>query len=433
MISNLKKFFLFFGLLSGLSVYAQDCNLLLQTAREYKASGDYKEAVNYYKKVWHGCGDYDGNVAKEMKECQSKIPVKTKSSHDYIPAVLSHGWQLNDTHAMFEADGGMDSHIELVCDVKWTVSGKYDWVSARRAGDNIVIECYPNTDARERSGVFYVMAFANDGTYTAEIKVHQEAGDGSYDYAPRTKDVVSVINFERGSSKPVFDNVRNFIKELGDNGSRGLLIEAVWCRNQYGIALVEERIRNIMDYFIASGINEDRITRKIILVDDETSATVCDRAYAKIEQRASDGQTWNEESEEMPGKKKMLPKDKVALRELVDVVSRTKILFDKGKDIPKIHDENDNLNKTVEIMKANPTFGLQIEGYVADDEGSEMEQRDLAQRRAYMVSKIFIEKGVPENQISTVTYTINDPRNSQNIPDVSKDEHRAAIFRILVN
>ncbi|MBO7629928.1 MAG: OmpA family protein, partial [Bacteroidales bacterium] len=81
----------------------------------------------------------------------------------------------------------------------------------------------------------------------------------------------------------------------------------------------------------------------------------------------------------------------------------------------------------------NPTFGLQIEGYVADDEGSEMEQRDLAQRRAYMVSKIFIEKGVPENQISTVTYTINDPRNSQNIPDVSKDEHRAAIFRILVN
>ena len=135
----------------------------------------------------------------------------------------------------------------------------------------------------------------------------------------------------------------------------------------------------------------------------------------------------------MPKKKKLSPRDKLVLPELVDSISKTKITFDKYSDIPKIHDESDNLNKTVEIMKANPNFGLQIEGYVADDEGSEMDQRDLAQRRIYMVRRIFIEKGVPENQISSVTYTSSDPQNNQNIPDVSKDEHRAVIFRILVN
>lgn len=139
-----------------------------------------------------------------------------------------------------------------------------------------------------------------------------------------------------------------------------------------------------------------------------------------------------DEDEATPGKKNLTPKDKAALKELADILSKTKILFDLDKDIPKISDYNDNINRTVEIMKANPTFGLQIEGYTCDL-GSEQHNRDLAQRRAEKVRQMFIDKGVPANQISTVTYTVNDPQNKQNIPDARREEHRAAIFRILVN
>ncbi|MCQ2271999.1 MAG: OmpA family protein [Bacteroidales bacterium] len=140
----------------------------------------------------------------------------------------------------------------------------------------------------------------------------------------------------------------------------------------------------------------------------------------------------DDEEDDTPGTKKLTPKDKAALKELADVLSKTKILFDLDKDIPKIADYNDNINRTVEIMKANPSFGLQIEGYTCDL-GSEQHNRDLAQRRAEKVRQMFIDKGVPANQISTVTYTVNDPQNKQNIPDARREEHRAAIFRILVN
>ena len=139
----------------------------------------------------------------------------------------------------------------------------------------------------------------------------------------------------------------------------------------------------------------------------------------------------DDEGDDTPGKKKLTPKDKEALKELADVLSRTKILFDLDKDIPHYADYNDNINRTVEIMKANPSFGLQIEGYTCRL-GSEEHNRDLAQRRAEAVKKMFISKGVPESQISTVSYTVNDPQNKQNIPDTRLEEHRAAIFRILV-
>ena len=44
---------------------------------------------------------------------------------------------------------------------------------------------------------------------------------------------------------------------------------------------------------------------------------------------------------------------------------------------------------------------------------------------------MFINKGVAQGQIETATYTVNDPQNKQNIQDPSREEHRAAIFRIV--
>ncbi|MBO4719294.1 MAG: OmpA family protein, partial [Prevotella sp.] len=77
----------------------------------------------------------------------------------------------------------------------------------------------------------------------------------------------------------------------------------------------------------------------------------------------------------------LTPDDKAAINELSDVLSKTKILFDLDKDIPKISDYNDNINRTVAILKANPQLKLIVEGYTCDL-GSEEHNRDLAQRRA---------------------------------------------------
>ena len=126
----------------------------------------------------------------------------------------------------------------------------------------------------------------------------------------------------------------------------------------------------------------------------------------------------------------LTPDDKAAINELSDVLSKTKILFDLDKDIPKIKDYNDNINRTVEILKANPQLKLIVEGYTCDL-GSEQHNRDLAQRRANNVRKLFIQKGVNPDQIETASYTVNDPQNRQNITDPRREEHRAAIFRIV--
>jgi len=122
--------------------------------------------------------------------------------------------------------------------------------------------------------------------------------------------------------------------------------------------------------------------------------------------------------------------DKADVEALTKALANTKILFDLDKDIPKIADNNDNINKTVAILKRNSTLKLQVEGYTCDL-GSEEHNRDLAQRRANKVRDLFIQKGVNPDQIETITYTVNDPQNKQNIQDPKREEHRAAIFRIV--
>ena len=46
---------------------------------------------------------------------------------------------------------------------------------------------------------------------------------------------------------------------------------------------------------------------------------------------------------------------------------------------------------------------------------------------------MFINQGVSPEQISIASYTYNDPQNKINIPDAQREEHRAAIFRIIKN
>ncbi len=126
----------------------------------------------------------------------------------------------------------------------------------------------------------------------------------------------------------------------------------------------------------------------------------------------------------------LTPEDKKDIQDISEALSKTKILFDLDKDIPKINDYNDNINKTVAILKKNSSLKLIVEGYTCDL-GTEQHNRDLAQRRANKVRELFIQKGVSPDQIETASYTVNDPQNRQNITDPSREEHRAAIFRIV--
>ncbi len=111
-----------------------------------------------------------------------------------------------------------------------------------------------------------------------------------------------------------------------------------------------------------------------------------------------------------------------------DVVSKTKISFAKNKDVPKIKDEDGNIDKTVAILKKNPGLKLIVEAYSCG-RGSEQHNRDLAQRRANNVRNIFIEKGLNPDQIETASYTENDPQNSQE--DKIPKECNCAVFKIV--
>ena len=127
---------------------------------------------------------------------------------------------------------------------------------------------------------------------------------------------------------------------------------------------------------------------------------------------------------------KLSRKDKGTIKDLAQSLSKVKILFDLDKDVPKINESGEHIDKCVDILKSDNNLKVIIEGYTCSL-GSEEHNRDLAKRRAESIKRMFVEKGVNPNQIETVSYTANDKENAQNITDPSKEEHRAAIFRIV--
>ena len=118
--------------------------------------------------------------------------------------------------------------------------------------------------------------------------------------------------------------------------------------------------------------------------------------------------------------------EKRNLSEISGKVSKTTITFRYLDDEPIIVDSNDNIIKSVQILKQNPKLKLVVEGY-ANDYTSAQDNSDLAQRRANKVREIFIQKGVFQDQIEVVAYSVSAPHAS---PD--SDEHRLAAFKIVV-
>lgn len=272
-----KIFFLFVVLMSNVILFAQDCDLRLQTARSYKSQGEYKQAVSWYKKVLNDCGDYDGRVKAELQECQRKIKAE-RSASDYVP-VEQPGLRLNDTQIFFEAEGGNDAHIYVTCEGQWVVNvtkGK-EWLDVGKNGNLLVVDCLPNTKSEPRDGVLYIIA--GEGTIVAKVAVRQEEGDGSSNPTTDANSLTSVkASFEAGKDTPVYENVMNLIAVLANNNNLGLKIDVPWCRSKYDIELIEKRIQNITNYFMSMGLNKDRISQNISMNGDKD----CDEAYLRI-------------------------------------------------------------------------------------------------------------------------------------------------------
>ncbi|MBO4654069.1 MAG: OmpA family protein [Bacteroidales bacterium] len=129
---------------------------------------------------------------------------------------------------------------------------------------------------------------------------------------------------------------------------------------------------------------------------------------------------------------KLTKKDKEKVQALAEDLEKIKILFDLDKDVPKINESGDFIDKAAKKLKADKNLVLVIEGYTCKL-GPEEHNRDLAQRRAESIKRLFVEeKGVSPDQLELHTYTTSDPENNNNITDPSLEEHRAAIIRIKV-
>ena len=124
------------------------------------------------------------------------------------------------------------------------------------------------------------------------------------------------------------------------------------------------------------------------------------------------------------------PDKKKALLDLAQSLSNIKILFDLDKDIPKLDDnKKDHIQRAAELLRTNPDLKVIVTGYTSP-EGSKPHNQDLGMRRAKAVRQQFINRGVPEDQISVKNYTADEPEHKLAIPETDYKEQRAVIFKI---
>jgi outer membrane protein OmpA-like peptidoglycan-associated protein len=124
------------------------------------------------------------------------------------------------------------------------------------------------------------------------------------------------------------------------------------------------------------------------------------------------------------------PVKKKALLDLAQSLSNIKILFDVDKDIPKLNDRNrDDIKRASDVLKQNPDLKVIVSGYTSP-EGGLAHNKDLGNRRAQAVRKVFVDHGVPGDQITTQNFTAEDPQHKIDIPEKEWPEQRAVIFKI---
>jgi outer membrane protein OmpA-like peptidoglycan-associated protein len=124
------------------------------------------------------------------------------------------------------------------------------------------------------------------------------------------------------------------------------------------------------------------------------------------------------------------PNKKKALLDLAQALSNIKILFDLDKDIPKVDKIHIyHIDRAVEVLKENDDLKVVITGYTSP-EGTKDHNQDLGHRRALAVRQIFINKGIPVDQIAIQNYIAEDAQHKIDIPEKDCKEQRAVIFKI---
>ena len=214
----------------------------------------------------------------------------TQNPEGNVPANQQDLGFISDTHVLFDATGGTDSHIQVTCKDGWFSVNDNDWLEVSENGDYLVVHCRPNPNPRARSGQISIIGAK--GTRTGNITVQQQAlGSSPSKFNVQTNTTTPTVekqplpvkaSFEAGMAAPTFENVWNILRLLESNDNLKLQIEMPWCRNEYSINLMEKRIQNLTDYFIASGIDKNRISQHIILIDADKGDTDCDCAHLKI-------------------------------------------------------------------------------------------------------------------------------------------------------
>ena len=415
------------------------CDDLLQSARTYKDRGEYGMAVKYYNQLEEQCSKYFTETVKgERNYCKKKMSQPKPSAKRPVLDDQQSSVIVSYDDSLFEANGGYRD-IQITCGDDFFYLIKNDWLElVSQTGNMLVVRCLPNNSPTERQCDIDIACQGRDGSSSVTITFRQKAKSYSSNNNPEVADTPSrqrqaKVSFDAGSAKPNFENSWKMIGGLEEDKNLVLKIEIPWCRNQYSIKLIEKRIQNIIDYFVASGIDVERISSSIILVDVEEDyhfITNCQDSEKDIDPRISDHITLINVEEGYNACDsawlKTMEKPKYGIAELSDALSKTKILFDFGEDIPKISDYYANICKTVKILNVNSKLKLVVEGYISSDE-----DRNLAQRRANRVRDMLIQLGVNSDQIETAAYMVGDPENRLNTTDPSLKEHRAAIFRIV--
>ena len=218
---------------------------------------------------------------------QDNPPLKD-SPEGYVPVQPVLGF-ISDSHVLFDATGGTDSHIQVTCKGDWFATASDDWFTVSEKGNYMEVRCLPNSNPKAREG--HITIIAEGGTSTGNVLVQQKAEGSSSKYSIQTNSTVLTaenqsfpvkVSFEAGKAAPSFEKVWSILKFLEDNNNFGLQIEIPWCKNDYGIDLIEQRIQNVTDYFIASGIDKTRITPQITVIGEDEGSTECDRVHLKI-------------------------------------------------------------------------------------------------------------------------------------------------------
>lgn len=285
------------------SVYAQDCSDRIQSAGKlydkYKSTKNTKYLEEARKLLTNivntssnpeKCRTAASNMLKSFQQPSASGGGRTGGSSGAVVYNNNQGYDfIIGTEVVFDAEGGHCSDVQITCR-DWMTSVPVkdtSWLSVSEGTNYLVIRCAPNPTKEER--VCNVGIICENGTRMGNVKVKQlPIGHSSKLASQSDREIAVKITFEDWKTTPVFENVGGIFKVLDENKNLGLQIEVPLCKNQswfknlFAPLVVNKRIKRVTDYFVASGVDRNRITKNITLIEKGKTGVDCNSAYARI-------------------------------------------------------------------------------------------------------------------------------------------------------